>query len=123
MVLPTDDDAILILHNAHCSKSRATLAILEQRGVRFEQRHYLDDPLSREELEDLARRLERPIREWTRQSERSFAEAGVAEDADEGVWLDAIAANPVLMERPIVVRGRRAVIARPPTNVLELLDG
>ena len=122
MALPTDDERILILHNAHCSKSRAALALLEERGVQFEERRYLEKPLDRAELEDLARRLGRPVREWTRQGEDAFAAAGIGDDADEGAWLDAIAANAILMERPIVIRGSRAVVARQLTNVLALLD-
>ncbi len=122
MALPTDNDAILILHNARCSKSRATLAILEERGIRFEERRYLEDPLSREELEDLQKRLDLPVREWTRQGEGEFATAGISGQSRDGAWFDAIAANPILMERPIVVRGDRAIIGRPPTNVLTLLD-
>ena len=121
MALPTDDDTILILHNARCSKSRAVLAILEERGVPFEPRHYLEDPLTREELEDLARRLDRPVGEWTRKGEDVFAAAGIADATDEGAWFDAIAANPILLERPIVVRGSRAIVGRPPTEILALL--
>lgn len=98
------------------------MAILEERGVRFAQRHYLDDPLSRAELEDLAGRLGRPAREWTRQGESAFAARGLGEGSSEGEWLAAIAADPILMERPIVVRGSRACVGRPPTNVVELLD-
>ena len=122
MALPTDDDVILLLHNARCSKSRAALAILEKRGISFEERRYLENPLSREELEDLAQRLGRPVREWTRQGEGAFAAAGVSERSGDGAWFDAIAKSPILMERPIVVRGGRAIIGRPPTDVLELLD-
>lgn len=122
MALPTDDDSVLILHNALCSKSRAVLTLLEERGVQFEERHYLDSPLSREELEDLAQRLGRPVREWTRKGENAFAAAELADVADEGAWFNAIAAQPILMERPIVIRGGRAVVGRPLTNVLELLD-
>jgi len=122
MALPPNDETILILHNARCSKSRAARALLEERGVKFEERRYLENPLSREELEDLAHRLGRPVREWIRKGEDAFAAAGIADDPDDGAWLHAIAVNPILMERPIVIRGGRAVVGRPPTNVLTLLD-
>tara|TARA_R110002096_G_scaffold100339_15_gene222467 strand:- start:8790 stop:9191 length:402 start_codon:yes stop_codon:yes gene_type:complete len=122
MALPTDDDTILLLHNARCSKSRAALKVLEERGVKFEERSYLETPLSVDELKDLAQRLGRPAREWTRKGEDAFAAAAIADSTDEGAWLDAIAAHPILLERPIVIRGGRAVVGRPLTNVLELLD-
>jgi arsenate reductase (glutaredoxin) len=122
MTLPTNDDTILILHNARCSKSRAALTLLEERGIQFEERRYLENPLAREELEDLQQRLGRSVREWTRMGEDAFAAAGLGDVVDEGAWFDAIVAQPILMERPIVIRGDRAVVGRPPTNVLELLD-
>jgi len=122
MALPNDDDSILLLHNSRCSKSRATKALLEERGVAFAERSYLEDPLSAAELEDLAQRLGRPVREWTRKGESVFAATELTDASEERAWIDAIAANPILMERPIVVRGKRAVVGRPPTNALTLLD-
>jgi len=121
MTLP-DDDSILLLQNPRCSKSRATKALLEERGVAFVERSYLDAPLSGEELEDLAQRIGRPVREWTRKGEDAFSETGLTDASDDQAWIDAIVANPILMERPIVVRGKRAVVARPPAHALTLLD-
>ena len=95
--------------------------MLEQRGVRFVERNYLQDKLSREELDEVAKRLARPVREWTRQGEDAFLQTGIEDSSDEPAWLDAIAAHPILMERPIVIRGNRAVIGRPLDNVLTLL--
>jgi len=122
MSLPNDAAAILILHNPRCSKSRAAVALLEERGVAFEVRRYLDEPLTRKELGELAKRLGRPVPEWTRQKEQAFADAGLSKDAPEKAWLDGIAAHPILLERPIVVRGDRAVVGRPTDSLLELLD-
>ena len=95
--------------------------MLEDRGARFVERDYLQDSLSREELEDVAKRLRRPVREWTRQGEDAFKQAGINDSSDEQAWLNAIAAQPILMERPIVIRGNRAVVGRPLENVLTLL--
>ena len=122
MRFPTSDDEVLLLHNPRCSKSRATAALLEERGIAFVERRYLDQPLSAAELAELARRLERPVREWIRRGEHAFRAAGLDLGADEGVLLAAIAGEPVLMERPIVVRGDRARVGRPPTEVLALFD-
>ena len=120
MKLPENDGQVLLLHNPRCSKSRATHALLEEKGIAFETREYLNAPLSREELDEVGRRLGRGPREWTRAKEAAWAEAGLDGDASDDAILDAVVAQPVLMERPIVVRGDRAAIGRPPEDVLAL---
>ena len=122
MSLPTSDDEILILHNPKCSKSRQTLALLEDRGVEFTTRLYLEDPLAAEELSELGKRLGKAPRDFTRTKQVEFAEAGLTSESGDGEVLKAMAATPILMERPVVVRGERAAIGRPPEAVLELLD-
>lgn len=121
MPLPTSDDTLVLLHNPRCSKSRAALALLEERGVACEARLYLEDPLTRSELGNLAQRLGRPAGEWVRAGEGAFAEAGLGPQSEEGALLDAMAAHPILIERPILIRGERAVVGRPSENLLELL--
>jgi len=120
MSLP-DAGTLLLIHNPRCSKSRAAKALLEQRGARFDLRLVLEDPLSRDELTELRRRLGRPAREWVRSGEPSFAAAGLGPDSGDAAVLDAIAKHPELLERPILVRGDRAVVGRPPEKVLELI--
>ena len=119
--LSPNDDQIVLLHNPRCSKSRATKEILEGRGVAFTERRYLEDPLSVAELEDLAGRLGLPISQWVRRKEAAFAEAGLSDSSDEADLRNAVAETPLLMERPIVIRGSRAAIGRPPEAVLALL--
>ena len=114
-------DALLLLHNPRCSKSREAKALLDERGVAYAERLYLEQPLSRDELADLARRLARPVREWTRTQEPAFASSGLAGGAPDAALLDAIARHPELLERPVVVRGARAVVGRPPSAILGLL--
>ena len=121
MALPEGDE-ILLLHNPKCSKSRATLALLEERGVAFETRLYLEAPLDESELAELGRRLGRSPLEYTRTKQAEFAEAGLSSDSDDAAVLAAMARTPILMERPVVVRGERAAIGRPPEDVLALLD-
>jgi len=121
MALPDSDEQFLLLHNPKCSKSRATLALLEQRGVAFEVRHYLEDPLSKSELVSLGERLRCSAREFVRAKESAYAAAGCGPSSSEDEILEAISAHPILMERPILVRGARAAIGRPPENVVELL--
>ena len=120
MALP-GGESLLLIHNPRCSKSRAAKALLEERGERFELRLYLEDPLSRAELADLRRRLDRPAREWARRGEPGYAAAGLGAESDDKAVLDAIAKHPELLERPILVRGERAVVGRPPEKILELL--
>lgn len=121
MPLPTDD-SILLLHNPKCSKSRATLALLEQNGAEFEVRLYLEDPLTKNELRDLGKRLGKPAIEFTRTKQAEFRDASLTKASSEAEILAAMAQTPILMERPIVIRGPRATIGRPPEDVLALLD-
>ena len=111
-----------LLHNPKCSKSRAAKALLEERGVSFHERRYLEEPLSRQELETLAKRLGHPPSEWVRKGEPAYKEARLKQDSTDEAILDAMARFPILIERPILVGGERAVVGRPPERVLELVD-
>ena len=123
MALPTSQDEILLLlHNARCSKSRATLGLLEERGVAVQVRLYLEDPLSEAELVDLGQRLGKSVLEFTRTGQAEFPEAGLDASSSEDLIRAAMATTPILLERPILIRGGRAVIGRPPEDVLQLLD-
>ena len=119
--LPSEADDILLLHNPRCSKSRATKELLEQEGVSFRERLYLEDPLDPDELAEVGRRLGAPLTEWVRTKEKAYAEAGLSGATGTDALAAAVAAAPILMERPIVIRGERAAIGRPPEAVLELL--
>ena len=122
MNLPISEDEILFLHNPNCSKSRATLALIKERGVAFETRLYLEDPLGREELAELARRLGKSAIEFTRTGQAEFADLGLQDASSTDEILSTMATTPILMERPILVRGDRAKIGRPPEDVLQLLE-
>ncbi|HKA14388.1 MAG TPA: arsenate reductase (glutaredoxin) [Myxococcota bacterium] len=115
----TTDGTLVLLHNPRCSKSRAARALLTERGVDFTERLYLDDPLTRSELSSLRERLGRPAVEWVRKGEAVFADAGLDASSSEAAILDAMAEHPILIERPILVCGARAVVGRPPERVLE----
>jgi arsenate reductase len=93
-----DGQTLLLIHNPRCSKSRAAKSLLEERGVPFELRLYLEDPLSRWELADLRRQLGRPAREWVRPGEPAFSAAGLGPVSDDD-----------------------AVLGRPPERVIDLL--
>ena len=111
----------VLYHNPRCSKSRAALALLEERGVEFRVVEYLKAPLDRTALDALSGRLGAPPSDWIRRGESAFQEAGLSPESGDSELLDAIAAHPILLERPIFESGERAVVGRPPERVLELL--
>ena len=114
---------ITIYHNPRCSKSRQTLAIVEERGYRPEVVLYLNDPPSVEQLDGFCRALGKEPLDIMRVKESRFGELGLSrkDSRSRNEWLRLIHENPILLERPIVVRGGKAAIGRPPENVLELL--
>ncbi len=114
--------AITIFHNPRCSKSRATLALLRDRGLEPDIRLYLDDPPGAAELRTILARLGIPARDLLRKGEPEYREQGLADQglSDEQL-IAAMAAAPRLIERPIVLAGNCAAIGRPPESVLEIL--
>ncbi|MGB0588406.1 MAG: arsenate reductase (glutaredoxin) [Myxococcota bacterium] len=113
--------SVTLLHNPRCSKSRQALALLEAAGATVEVRRYLDAPLDRTELEALAVKLGGSALSWTRVKESAFKEAGLTRESSDAALLDAMATHPILMERPVVIVGERAVVGRPPERVHDLL--
>jgi len=112
--------ALTIWHNPRCSKSRQTLALLEERGLQPEVRLYLQDAPSRDELRKAIAKLGVPAAALVRWKEAEVPE-GLTKDAPEEAILDALAAHPKLIERPIVFADGAARIGRPPEAVLDLL--
>ena len=111
-----------IYHNPRCSKSRKTLALLNEHGIEPEIVEYLKSPLSVGELKSLQQKLGTPALAMIRGKEQAFKDLGLNDGRpSDASLLEAIAMHPVLLERPIVVRADNAVIGRPPENVLELL--
>jgi arsenate reductase (glutaredoxin) len=109
------------LHNPRCSKSRAALELVHDAGVELPVREYLREPLSVDELRRIVQMLGvRPI-EIVRRGEPQYRELGLGDDTPDEEVLRAMAEHPILIERPIVVRGGRAVVGRPPESVRELL--
>lgn len=106
-----------IYHNPRCSKSRGCLQILQNKGLNPEIIRYLEEKPSRSELHWLWQRLGR---EMLRTGEALYQELGLGE-AGEGRILDALVEHPILLERPIVVLGDQALVARPPEKVHLLL--
>lgn len=111
----------VLYHNPRCSKSRQALALLEEHGVEPEVVRYLDAPPSADDVRDLLKRLGVAPAELLRRKEAPYTELGLGPASSADEVAEAIAAHPVLLERPVLVVGQRAVIARPPERVLELL--
>ena len=105
---------ITIYHNPQCSHSRGALELLNGRGADFEVIEYLKTPPSRQTLEAIIAQLEGPVAELVRKDKR-FAELKLNADgyAAKGAVIDILLKHPELMQRPIVIRGGRALIARP----------
>lgn len=111
---------VTIWHNPRCSKSRGAYEILQKRGVDIDVVRYLDDAPTRDDLERVLAMLGTDdVTTIARTGEPRWKELALGV-ADRGTILDAMVANPVLIERPIVIRGDRAVVGRPPKKVLEL---
>jgi arsenate reductase len=109
-----------IYHNAACSKSRSACTLAAEAGVEVEVISYLETPPTRAELEELLRKLGMRPSELLRRGEAVFQEHYAGRDLSEAEALEALLAHPILMERPIAVRGDRAVVARPPERISEL---
>ncbi len=113
---------VVIYHNARCSKSRSACELVAGRGIEARIVEYLKTPPGKEELRTLLQKLGMKSHEIVRHGEETFKENFAGKSLTEEQWLDALIEHPILIERPIVVRGDRAVIGRPPERVLELLD-
>ena len=114
-------ESIRIYYNPRCSKCRETVALVGERGYATELVEYLVTPPGKEELRSLLHKLGMKPVELVRQGEEAFKQHYAGRTLSDEEWLDALVAHPVLIERPIVVRGNKALVARPPEKVLALL--
>lgn len=113
---------VTIYHNPRCSKSRQTLALIEERGITPDVVLYLDNPPSATALKGLLQQLGISPRELLRKGEDAYKELQLSDTSlSDKQLIEAMVTHPKLIERPIVVNGDRAVLGRPPENVLELL--
>lgn len=113
---------VIIYHNPRCSKSRATLALIEQRGISPEIVRYLESPPDAAALKRLSRQLGLRAADMVRSGEAEWKQSGLdVKSATEAELFEQMARHPVLIQRPIVVNGDRARIGRPPEAVLAIL--
>jgi arsenate reductase (glutaredoxin) len=113
---------VTIYHNPRCSKSRQTLVLLEESGIAPRIVDYLKTPPSAAELKGILKTLGLRPRDLMRKGEPRYAELGLKDrDLDDDALIELMVANPILIERPIVLSGGKAAIGRPPESVLEIL--
>ncbi len=113
--------AITIYHNNRCSKSRCALGILEEKGVDFEVREYLKEVPTVEELSVVLKKLGIKPEDLVRKNEAIYKDNYKGKTFSEEEWLQILTENPKLIQRPIVIKGDKAVIARPAEKLDEVL--
>jgi len=113
---------IQIYHNNSCTKSRQALQQLENSGKDFDVIFYLETPPDQTQLKDLIQKLEIKPFELIRKTEKIFTENYKGKTLTDDEWVNAMVKHPILIERPIVVKGDKAVIARPTDRIKEILD-
>jgi arsenate reductase len=115
------DTQFTIYHNPKCSKSRNTLALLQQHGIEPVVIDYLKEVPSKSELKAIVKKLGFQPEQIVRKGEDAYKSKFAGKTLSDDQWLDALVGNPILIERPIVVKGDRAVVGRPPENALDLI--
>ena len=113
---------VQIWHNPRCSKSRAAMTLLEENGVEAEVVKYLDEELDEAMIKELLLKLDIDAIDLMRTKEEIFKELKLENVGDEGVLIRAMTRFPKLIERPIIIRGDKAVIGRPAEKIMEFLN-
>ena len=117
-----NDQTVVIYHNARCSKSRSACELVAARGIDAVIVDYLKNPPTEAALRDVLNKLGMQPSELVRRGEEIYKTQYAGRTLSEEEWLGALLQDPILIERPIVVRGKRAVVGRPTERVGELLD-
>ena len=114
--------SLTIYHNPRCSKSRQTLELIRQAGIEPVVREYLHEPLSAKEINSLLIQLGLSAREIMRKGEETYKQQELSDTSlTDDILITAIVNSPILLERPIVSDGNKAIIGRPPENVNQLI--
>ena len=113
---------IKIWHNPRCTKSREALSQLEENGCEIEVIKYLDSKLTVEEMKSLLKMLEMSARELMRTTEAVYKELGLKDVTDEEALISAMVENPKLIQRPILIKGSKAIIGRPASVIAEFIN-
>lgn len=113
---------LTIYHNPRCSKSRASLQVLEESGVDFEVKKYLDDGVTLNEVESILKRLGLETIEIFRTKEKEFKELGLSKASNHDTLIGALLTTPKLLERPIILDSSSGVIGRPVENTQNFIS-
>lgn len=108
---------IKVLHNNNCSKSRAILEHLDENNVPFEIIDFIENPLSEIELKTVLKKLNTDVHGLIRKNEALFKEKFAGQELSDNEWIKVLAENPSLIQRPILIKGNIAMVARPIENV------
>ena len=115
--------AVTVYHNPRCSKSRAVLALLEENDIEADVIDYIESPPDVATLKSLVKKLGVELRDILRRNEPEYDELGLDDmTLNEAIVLDLVSRHPQLIQRPIIVQGDKAIIGRPPENVLTFLE-
>lgn len=112
---------IQIWHNPKCSKSRNAMTLLEEKGINADVVKYLESTPTKEQLTEVLKKLSMSAKELLRTGEDVYKELNLKDENDEEKLINIMVENPILIERPIIIKGDKAVIARPIENLEELL--
>ena len=110
----------IIYHNNRCTKSRCALALLQEKTNSIQIIDYLKNPPNEKTLKDLLKKLGIKAEEIIRKKENIFIELFKGKRFSENEWIKILSTNPILIERPIIIKGNKAVIGRPPENIYSL---
>ncbi|MEE2527302.1 arsenate reductase (glutaredoxin) [Hyphobacterium sp. HN65] len=114
--------SLVIWHNPRCTKSRETLKLLQENGYAPEVREYLSDVPDVAEMKAVLKKLGfASVRDWMRTKEADYRALGLKDESDEDKLIAAMIDNPKLIERPVVIKGDKAALGRPPESVLRIL--
>lgn len=112
---------IQIWHNPKCSKSRNAMTLLEEKGINADVVKYLESTPTKEQLTEVLKKLNMSAKELLRTGEDVYKELNLKDESDEEKLINIMVENPILIERPIIIKGDKALIARPIENLEELL--
>jgi len=111
-----------IWHNPRCSKSRIALTLLKDQSIDVHIFYYLEENISYEQLISTIKKLSIPVIELVRSNEKIFRTSGLSRTSDDEILIKAMLENPILIERPILVLGTKAIIGRPPERIFDLFN-
>ena len=117
-----EEETLILYHNNRCAKSRQALKLLQNSGLKFDTIEYLKKPLTEKEIKNLLKLLQLNAENIIRKGELLYKEKFATTNISENEWIKILANNPVLIERPILVKGNKAILARAPEKILELLN-